>query len=271
MAGGVDVGAGVAINKPAGQGAIDEDGELAGGCGEGLGLANADGQPAIEGAEGGLATDETHGGDAQHGGRAVGRRLGFRAEPAAARYLVLGGEGEPGGEVMFGGPAGGVGADLGDQLEGAVGGESIDLGQVDGGEVVEHRTDIDVGFVAAPAGDAGAREGCRRGRDRVGQGLKLDLDGGIAGEELSLTHVKEFEILRQDEDVLVAVVARQRGGDLVDRCLAVGVAVVGEDVGVTLAGDEGAENCEPGRADDVADTRGSRRFIWVSAFCIRWT
>ena len=99
----------------------------------------------------------------------------------------------------------------------------------------------------------GQRVGRGRGRDRGGQGLKLDLDGGIAGEELRLTHVKELEILRQDEDVLVAGVAGQRGGDFVDRGLAVGVPVVGEDVRVAFAGDQGAEDREPGQANDVAD------------------
>ena len=43
LAGGVDVGPGVAIDERAGQGAVDKDGELAGGGGEGLGLADADG------------------------------------------------------------------------------------------------------------------------------------------------------------------------------------------------------------------------------------
>ena len=250
---GVGLGPGVAIDEPAGEGAVDENGELAGGGGQGFGFADADGQPAVEGPEGGLAPGQTHSGDAEHAGGAVGRGLGFAAEPAAAGDPVLGREGEPGSEVVFGGPARGVGADLGDELEGAIGGEAIDLCEVNPGQVVKDGPDVDVRFIAAPAGDAGAREGRRRGRDRGGQGLKLALDGGIAGEELRLTHVKEFEILRQDEDVLVAVVARQRGGDLVDRGLAVRVAVVGEDVGVALAGDEGPEDRQAGRADDVAD------------------
>ena len=105
LARGVGVGARVLIAERAGQGAIDQDGELAGGGGEGFRLADADGQPAVEGAEGGLAADETHGGNAQHGGRAVGGGLGFAAEAPAAGDPVLGREGEPGGEVVRGGPA----------------------------------------------------------------------------------------------------------------------------------------------------------------------
>ena len=51
LAGVVDVGARVAIDEGPGEGAIDENGELARGRREGLGLADADSQPAVEGAE----------------------------------------------------------------------------------------------------------------------------------------------------------------------------------------------------------------------------
>ena len=54
----VDVGARVAIDERAAQGAIDEDSELARGGGEGLGLADADSQAPVEGAERGLPPDQ---------------------------------------------------------------------------------------------------------------------------------------------------------------------------------------------------------------------
>ena len=92
-----------------------------------------------------------------------------------------------------------------------------------------------------------------RGRDRGGQGLKLDLDGGIAGEQLRLAQVEELEVLLEDKEVFRPVVPGQRGGDLVRGGLAVRVAVLGEDVGVPLAGDEGAQDRQAGLADDVAD------------------
>ena len=76
MTGGVGVGTGVFVDERAGQGAIDEDGELAGGGGDGLGLTDADGQSAVEGAEGGLAADETHGGHAEDRRRANRPRCG---------------------------------------------------------------------------------------------------------------------------------------------------------------------------------------------------
>ena len=211
-----------------------------------------DGQAAIEGPERRLAIRLSDG-DAQDGGGAIGGRLGSGTEAPAAGDAVLGGEGEPGGEVVLGGPAREVGPDLGDQLEGVIGGDAIDLRHVDAGQVMQGGADVDVGFVPMPAGDAGPRQRGRGWRHGGGQGLEHGVEGGIAGGELRLTHVKELEILRQDEDVLVAVVPGERGGDLGGRGLAVRVAVLGEDLGVALAGDEVAEDREPGLADDVAD------------------
>ena len=88
---------------------------------------------------------------------------------------------------------------------------------------------------------------------------------------MRLTHVKELEILRQDEDVLVAVVPGERGGDLGGRGLAVRVAVLGEDLGVALAGDEVAEDASPVLPTMLLTTSGSWRFISTSVFCIRRT
>ena len=110
--------------------------------------------------------------------------------------------------------------------------------------MVERGADVDVGFVPMAAGDPRAWEGCRWGRGRGGQGLERRVDGRIAAPELLLTHVKEFKILLQDKEVFGAVVASQGGGDLGQRRLAVRVAV---------AGDEVAEDLQPGDADDVAD------------------
>ena len=110
-----------------------------------------------------------------------------------------------------------------------------------------------MGFIAAPARDPGAGQR-RRGRcDGGRQLLELGGDGPVAREELRLAHVEELEVLLEDKEVFGPVVAGQGRGDLVGRGLVVRVAVLGEDVGVALAGDEGAEDREPGLADDVAD------------------
>ena len=160
---------------------------------------------------------------------------------------------EPGGEVVLGGPAARVGADLGDELEGTVGREAIDLREVDAGQVVQHGPDVEVWFIAASA--RAARAGQRRGGRRDGgrQLLEFGVDGPVAGEELRLAHVKEFEVLPQDKEVLGAVVPGQRGDDLVRGGPAVRVAVAGQDVRVPLARDEGAQDRQAGLADNVAD------------------
>ena len=242
LAGVVGVGPGVTIDERAGQGAIDEDGELARGGGEGFGLPDADGQPPVESAEGGLAPDEAQGGHPKHGGRAIGGWLGAGAEATTARDLVLRGEREPRREMLLGGPPAEVGPDLGQQLERGIGGDAIDLGEVGAGQMVERRAHVKGRFIPVAAGNPWAGQGGGGRVGRGGQGLQLGLDGGVAGDELRLTQVKELEILPQDEDVLVTVVARQRGGDLVARGLAVGVTVLGEDVRVAFAGYEGAED-----------------------------
>ena len=182
---------------------------------------------------------------------AAGWVLELRRRPPDT--LVLRSEGEPGGEVMFRGPAREVGPDLGDQFERAVGGEAIDLREVDAGQMMERRADVDVGFVAVSAFHAWAWQRRSRRRDAGGQRLERGVDGLVARGELRLTHIEELEILLEDKEVFGPVVAGQGRGDLVGRGLAVRVAVLGEDVRVVLAGHEVTENLESGEADDVAD------------------
>ena len=76
MAGVVGVGAWVVIGEGAAEGAIDEDGDLARGGGDGFGLPYPDSQTAVEGAERGLAPDDAEGGHPEHGGRAIGGWFG---------------------------------------------------------------------------------------------------------------------------------------------------------------------------------------------------
>ena len=187
LAGVVGVRTGVFVDERARQHAIDHDGQLAGGGGEGFGLADADGQAAVEGPEGGIGRD------------------------------------------------------------------AIDLGEVDAGQLVEGGADVDGGFVAVAASDAGTRKRCRGRLNGGGQGLEFRGDGFVAGAELTLTHVVEFEILLQDKEMFGLVVAGEGSDDLGLGGLAVRVTVGGEDLWVLLAGDEGAENRQAGLADDIAD------------------
>src|SRR3990172_13128255 len=88
----VGIDSGIAIVEVATQQAVDKDGDLAGGGGNGLGLADAIGDATVVGTQGGGGTAGDHGAHAQDGGGTVGRRLGLRAEQAAPGDLVLGGK-----------------------------------------------------------------------------------------------------------------------------------------------------------------------------------
>ena len=85
----------IAVGCVVAEHAIDEDGELTGGGGDGLGLADACGESAVESSEGMVATGATHGGDAEGLGGAVVGGLGGRSEELATGDLVVGRESEP--------------------------------------------------------------------------------------------------------------------------------------------------------------------------------
>jgi hypothetical protein len=88
----VRIGAWIAIHEVALERVVNQDGELARGGGNGLGLANARGQSTIKRAESGLRAAQACGGKTQDSGRAIRRGLGARAEKPAARDLVFGRE-----------------------------------------------------------------------------------------------------------------------------------------------------------------------------------
>ena len=121
-----------------------------------------------------------------------------------------------------------------------------------------------------PAMDPGG--GQRRGRDILGggQALQVDLDGLIAGGELTLTGVEEFQILLQDEDVLGPIVAGQRGNDLRMRGAAPIVPMTSELLGVAMARDNVPENLRPVTPVMSLTTSGNCTFICTKAFCMRW-
>src|SRR5437867_444734 len=124
-------GPGITVNEGARQRAVDQDGELAGGRGDGLRFPDAEREASIKGAEGGLRLADRFGGEAERRRGAIGGRLCAGPEQAAARDFVIRGEGQPRGEVLLGGPPRHVGSDLGDGLETRVRAKAIDLRQVD--------------------------------------------------------------------------------------------------------------------------------------------
>ena len=92
-----------------------------------LGLADTEGDPSVERAERGLGAPQVHGGEAQDRRRPVGGRLSTTAQEASTRHLVVGREGEPGGEVFLRRPAGHLGANFGEEAERVIGADAVQL------------------------------------------------------------------------------------------------------------------------------------------------
>ena len=126
-------------------------------------------------------------------------------------------------------------------------------------------------FGGLPAAARGRARGGRRGRVGAVSVLEMGFDGGVAGGDLRLTGVEELEILLQDEEVLRAIVAGQRGDDLGLRTR----GSEGRDAGRAAAGSRWPATMSRRMRSPVTPvisltTSGSCRFICTSAFCIRW-
>ncbi len=110
-------GPGVLIDEPILESAVDENGELSSGGGDGFGFTDAIGETSIVGAESGLCTPEAECGHAENASGPVCRGLCFRAEESPAGDFVIGREGKPGSEVLFSRPSVHIGTDLGEQAK----------------------------------------------------------------------------------------------------------------------------------------------------------
>src|SRR3989304_4437153 len=74
------------------------------------------------------------GSEAECGCGPIGVGLGSGTEGFASGDLASWREGQPGGEVLLGGPAGHVQADLANELEGGLGINAFDGGEIDPGD-----------------------------------------------------------------------------------------------------------------------------------------
>ena len=142
--------------------------------------------------------------------------------------------------MLLGGPPGHVEPDLGDHLEGRGRVDPLDPGEIDAREAME---------VLARIEGRGRASGLPRA-GRVGQGpapalvlesQELGLDLLIAGGDLCVVEVDEFQRLPELEEVLRAPGALERAGDRGRIALAVGVAQGGE-----RAADRAARRGSPG-------------------------
>jgi len=209
-------GAGVFVDEVAGQRTVDQHGELTGGGSNRFGVANAGGEAAVKGAKRGRSTAEAHGAAAQNSRRSIGGWRGPGTEQASAGDFVMGSQREPGGKVLLGFPAAHIGADLGYELKRGVRADRVDLAQVGtAGESMQWSADLKAGLAVFRLPRA------PRSRER-GLGLRLlfgecrqqGFDGGIAFLNLLEQELIGFEVLLKREQVLGAIVAGERSGDL---------------------------------------------------------
>ena len=111
-------------------------------------------------------------------GGAIGGRLRAGAEEAAAGDLVLGRQRQPRGEVLLRGPARHVGADLGEQPQRIVRADAVDLREIDAGELVERRADVEARLVVARVcARRGAGSGVGGGAAAAASVREMGLDG----------------------------------------------------------------------------------------------
>ena len=131
-----------------------------------------------------------------------------------------------------------VGADLGEQTQGAVGADGVELGEIDAGQLVERGANLETRLIVArflPRPRGGQRDG--RGGRLGGQRVDVGLDRRIARGELALIRIEQLEVLLQHEDVLGAVMPGKRRCDLRLRGLTPVVPMLCESVGVRLTRD----------------------------------
>src|SRR3989304_9761124 len=95
------------------------------------------------------------GSEAECGCGPIGGGLGAGIEGFASGDLASWRGGQPGGEVLLGGPAGRAQADLTNELEGGLGINAFDGGEIDPGDAEEVGADVEGGLILLPVAPAG--------------------------------------------------------------------------------------------------------------------
>ena len=110
---------------------IEENGELAGGGSNGFRLTNARPQTPVECPQGRVRFTHAHRGHAQQRCRAVRGSTRLGAQHPATRDLVARCQGQPGGKVLRRWPPAHVIAAFGDEPQGQVRPDTVDLDRID--------------------------------------------------------------------------------------------------------------------------------------------
>jgi len=254
----IETGARVAILGAVLEHGIDDAGELVGGGGDALGLAEPGAHVAAETAQGAVAVQQALGGHTQRGGGAVLALEGAAADDLTAGLVVVGAHAQPGSKVLDGRPGAHVHADFAEQLVGDEDVDTIDLGQVHAGHLVEIQAEVEGRRIAAgfAGGALGGWQGSSRQVNLGRKGGVAFFDFDIAGLELLPEKVVRFQGLLEGKDMLGPISALERLGDVVLAVGAVGIAMCRQLVWVTLAGDDVAQDEQPRHAGDVADDVG---------------
>ena len=130
--------------------------------------------------------------------------------------------------MLLGGPAAHVGADLGDQLQRGLRPDGVDLAQVGAAsERMQRGADVEGGRVLLGGLGGVARAARRRGAAVGRRAGEQRLDGGVAFGDLLEVELVSREVLPQREQVFLAIVAGQRGDQLLVRSVATTVAMGG--------------------------------------------
>src|SRR3990172_956343 len=142
------------------------------------------------------------GSEAECGCGPIGVGLGSGTEGFASGDLASWREGQPGGEVLLGGPAGHVQADLANELEGGLGINAFDGGEIDPGDAEEVGADVEGGLILLPFAAAGGF--VKRSADAaILERVQAVFDLGVAGRDLLAVEVEELH-LRKLESIDVS-------------------------------------------------------------------
>ena len=139
----VPVLSGIDVLEAVLEGAVDHQGQFAGGGGDGFGGPECGLRAAQVGTECGLGTVQSLSRHPQRGGGAVGAGAGATALAATGRFAVVRTESQPTGEVFFRGPAGHVQTDRPEDRQSRVGVDAIDPREIDARLVFEQRLGVE--------------------------------------------------------------------------------------------------------------------------------
>ena len=118
----------------------------------------------------------------------------------------------------------------------------MDLGQIDPEQCVKRHSDVEGRCVRLLCRMASWRQLAHRLATRRFQPIEDRFEANIAVGNLGLIDVVQLQGLGQGEQVLLAVVAGQRGAERLQRRVAAWIAIGSQNAGIAFPGDHGTDN-----------------------------